>query len=123
MAKKTPRLSMLGTMRIQLTLRVAEVQDAAGNSVFILPRAVLDYLSIRPPKLCAWFNGSGHLAFLDADEWEKVNAKATAANVDIIPFDGVWDLADDPECDEMDVYEWAEACCKSPHKPGKVLIS
>jgi hypothetical protein len=114
---------MLGTLRINLTFQVAEVQDTAGNSMFVLHRAVLDYLCPRRPKRCAWFGGPGHLAFLDADEWASVQEAADAAKLDIMPFDGVWHLSDDPECVEMDVYEWADECCKAQHPRGKVRIS
>jgi hypothetical protein len=120
--KARPRLTMLGTMRINLTFHVAQVQDAAGDSVYVMSRAVLDYLGIRKPRRCAWFSGSGHLCFLTEDEWELVDGLATDANVDLIPFDGVWELADDPECEAMDVYEWAAACCKVKHPRGKTKI-
>lgn len=124
--KAKPRLTMLGTMRINLTPRVAEVQDAAGNSVFVLPRTVLRLLDAGScladdgvEYRCNWFSGSGHLCFLSSDEWERVNTRAIESYVDIIPFDGHWDLTDDPESAELDVCEWAEACCKIKHPRGK----
>lgn len=124
--KAKPRLSMIGTMRITFAPRVAEVQDAAGNSVFVLPRTVLRLLDAdsrladdHTAYRCNWFNGSGHLCFLSPEEWKRVDKRAIESNVDILPFDGVYHLSDDPDAADMDVYEWAEACCKIKHPRGK----
>ena len=115
---------MLGTMRIQLTFQVAEVQDQFGNSVFVLHRAALDYLGIRQRwPFCNWFAGSGHLCFLSRVEKDLVEKCFYDYNVELATFGGVWNLEDDPGTAGMSVVDWAEACCKDKHPHGKRKIN
>lgn len=120
MAKKKAAMTMLGTLRVNLTFRVAEVRDKYGDSMFVLPKAVLDYLQVPKltPKRCQWFGGSGHLCFLRQEDWHRVNVAAMDANLDIVPFDGYWDLTDEPKSKALTVYQWADQCCKEKHPGG-----